>query len=33
VEWFEGKELEPVRYLPKHIITQKDVDDFMPPQW
>ena len=32
-EWFEGKELEPVRYLPKHIITQVDVDDFMPAQW
>jgi len=32
-EWFEGKELEPVRYLPKHIITQADVDDFMPAQW
>ena len=33
VEWFEGKKLEPVRYLPKHIITQADVDDFMPAQW
>jgi len=32
-EWFEGKELEPVRYLPKHIITQADVDEFMPAQW
>ena len=32
-EWFEGKKLEPVRYLPKHIITQTDVDDFMPAQW
>ena len=32
-EWFEGKELEPVRYLPKHIITQADVDNFMPAQW
>jgi len=32
-EWFEGKELEPVRHLPKHIITQADVDDFMPAQW
>ena len=32
-EWFEGKTLEPVRYLPKHIITQADVDDFMPAQW
>jgi len=25
--------LEPVRYLPKHIISAKDVDDFMPAQW
>jgi len=32
-EWFQGKKLEPVRYLPKHIITQADVDDFMPAQW
>jgi ribose/xylose/arabinose/galactoside ABC-type transport system permease subunit/ABC-type sugar transport system substrate-binding protein len=32
-EWFEGKKLEPVRYLPKHIITQADVNDFMPAQW
>ena len=32
-EWFEGEELEPVRYLPKHIITQADVDNFMPAQW
>ncbi len=32
-EWFEGKQLEPVRYLPKHIIKQADVEDFMPAQW
>lgn len=32
-EWFQGKELEPVRYLPKHIITKEDVDRFMPAQW
>jgi ribose transport system substrate-binding protein len=32
-EWFEGKPLEPVRYLPKHIITQSDVDEYMPAQW
>ncbi len=32
-EWFEGKKIEPVRYLPKHIITQTDVDEFMPAQW
>jgi len=32
-EWFQGKKLEPVRYLPKHIITRADVDQFMPAQW
>jgi ribose transport system substrate-binding protein len=32
-EWFEGKPLAPVRYLPKHIITQADVDEYMPAQW
>jgi ribose/xylose/arabinose/galactoside ABC-type transport system permease subunit/ABC-type sugar transport system substrate-binding protein len=32
-EWFEGKPLEPVRYLPKHVITQADVDQYMPAQW
>lgn len=32
-EWFSGKALEPVRYLPKHIITQADVRAFMPAQW
>ena len=32
-EWFEGKALGPVRYLPKHIITRADVDAYMPAQW
>ncbi|MDD5706806.1 MAG: sugar ABC transporter substrate-binding protein [Kiritimatiellae bacterium] len=32
-DWFNGLELQPVRYLPKHIITQADVDRFMPAQW
>ena len=32
-EWFDGKTLEPVRYLPKHIITEVDVDQYMPAQW
>ena len=31
--WFNGEDLEPVIYLPKHIITQVDVDDYMPAQW
>lgn len=32
-EWFDGKTLEPVRYLTKHVITRKDVDAYMPAQW
>ncbi|MCP4375349.1 MAG: substrate-binding domain-containing protein, partial [bacterium] len=32
-EWFQGKKLPPVRYLPKHIITKDDVDNFLPEQW
>jgi len=31
--WFQGETLDPVNYLPKHIITQSDVDDYMPAQW
>ena len=31
--WFSGEQLDPVAYLPKHIITQQDVDKFMPAQW
>ncbi len=33
VRWFKGEDLEPVIYLPKHIITRADVDQFMPAQW
>lgn len=32
-DWFNGKEVEPVRYLPKHVITKDDVDKYMPAQW
>ena len=32
-QWFNGEALEPVVYLPKHIITREDVDEFMPAQW
>jgi ABC-type sugar transport system substrate-binding protein len=32
-DWFNGVDLPPVRYLPQHLITQADVDDFYPPQW
>lgn len=33
IDWFNGKQVEAVRYLPKHIITQADVDKYMPAQW
>lgn len=32
-DWFNGKDIPPVQYIPKHIITAKDVDDFYPAQW
>ena len=33
-DWFNGKtDLKPVYYLPKHVITAKDVDDYLPAQW
>lgn len=32
-DWFNGKEIEPVRYIPKKMITIENVDDFYPPQW
>jgi len=32
-DWFNGKEVEPVRYLPKYIITRDNVERFMPAQW
>ena len=32
-DWFNGKTVDPVYYLPKHVITIDDVEDFMPAQW
>jgi ABC-type sugar transport system substrate-binding protein len=32
-DWFNGKKIPPVKYLPKHIITKADVEEFYPPQW
>jgi len=33
-DWFNGKTgLKPVYYLPKHIITAKDVENYLPAQW
>lgn len=31
--WFNGETLDPVVYLPRHVITRVDVDQFMPAQW
>ena len=32
-DWFNGLPVEPVRYLPKHVIMRADVDRFLPAQW
>jgi len=33
-DWFCGKEItRPVYYLPKHVITNQDVDNYLPAQW
>ena len=32
-QWFSGEKLPPVVHLPKHIITQDDVEEYMPAQW
>lgn len=31
--WFAGERIEPVVYLPRHIITREDVEEFLPAQW
>ena len=31
--WFYGEPLDPVIYLPRHLITQADAQSFMPAQW
>ncbi|MDC7239026.1 MAG: sugar ABC transporter substrate-binding protein, partial [Spirochaetales bacterium] len=28
-DWFEGLSIEPIRYLPKHIVTAADADEFI----
>lgn len=33
VRWFNGESLAPVIYLPKHIITKADVEQYLPAQW
>ncbi len=32
-DWFNGKEVEKIRYLPNNIIKREDVDLYMPAQW
>ena len=32
-DWFNGKELDPMYYLPQHVITAEDVQSYMPAQW
>ena len=29
VDWFNGLDIQPINYLPKHIITRENVDDFI----
>jgi two-component system response regulator YesN len=29
IDWFNGLQVEPIRYLPKHIITRADVEEFL----
>ncbi len=31
--FLNGEKLDPVNYIPKHVITEIDVDEFMPAQW
>ncbi len=28
-DWFNGLTVQPIRYLPKHIVTERDVDEFL----
>ncbi len=32
-EWFSGKGIPPIRYLPRAIITQENVEEYLPAQW
>ncbi|MCP4401948.1 MAG: substrate-binding domain-containing protein [bacterium] len=32
-DWLNGKEIPPVVYMPKHVITPEDVENFMPGSW
>jgi ribose transport system substrate-binding protein len=32
-DWFNGKDIPPVRQIPKKLISKENVEDFYPPQW
>jgi ABC-type sugar transport system substrate-binding protein/AraC-like DNA-binding protein len=33
IDWFNGLTVEPIHYLPKHVITLEDVDEFARQSW
>jgi ribose transport system substrate-binding protein len=33
VEYFNGLQVQPIKYLPRGIITKQNVDDYLPAQW
>ncbi len=32
-DWFAGKPIDPIRYLPQAIVTRDNVDQYLPAQW
>ena len=32
-DWFSGKEIPPIQYLPQAIIKKENVDEYLPAQW
>ena len=32
-DWFSGKPIPPINYLPQAIITKDNVDHYLPAQW
>ena len=32
-DWFNGKKVDEITYLPQQIITKANVEKFYPPQW
>jgi hypothetical protein len=33
VDYFNGLNIDPIRYLPSGIITMDNVESYLPPQW